>query len=448
MFSPSRLAAAVVVAALGCKAALAPTPEYRCGDCNVVLISVDTLRADHVGAYGYSRPTTPNIDALAARSVVFDNAIAQSSWTRAAHMSIFTGLHPREHGYVALADRARLPEGVPTLASVLREHGYTTVGFAGGVNVAAAYGFDVGFDAYRSNGKMFRDNFEETRYWLAENAKKRFFLFFHGYEAHTPYASDPADRIALGLPRDARTKGLRKVCAKGEDPQEIRPFIDAYDSAIHRADRYVGKFLAELDSLGLRERTIVVLLSDHGEEFLEHGGCFHISTLYREVLQVPLMISAPGLAARRVAGPVSASVTIAPTVMGLLGFADHPFSGPSLVPAALGGALPDQPIVSETERAEKAEGQGHLRALTTAGEKLIDWISKDRREYFELGSDPAERSAVESPARQAALVAQLEKWAQGHPPRIPGRRPAPKDDAGSADSRQLEEELRSLGYLQ
>lgn len=448
IMSLCRLAAVVLLAAPGCKAWIAPTASYHCRDCNVVLISVDTLRADHVGTYGYSRPTTPNIDALAARAVVFDDAIAQSSWTRAAHMSIFTGLHPREHGYVALADRERLPEGVPTLASVLRHHGYATVGFVGGVNVAAAYGFDQGFDSYRSSGRMFRDNFEEARYWLGENSSKRFFLFLHGYEAHTPYSSDPSDRIALGLPRDSRTKGLRAVCKKGEDPAAILPFIDAYDSAIHRADRYVGKLLAELDRLGLRERTVVVLLSDHGEEFLEHGGCFHISTLYHEVLQVPLMIAAPGLGVRRVAETVSASVTIAPTIMELLGITGHPFGGPSLAAAALGGAVPEQQIVSETERSEKAEGFGHLRALTTGGEKLVDWITGDRREYFDLRADPAERRTVENPARVETLRTELARWTQSHPPKITPRRSASEEDPGSAETKKLEEELRSLGYLQ
>jgi arylsulfatase A-like enzyme len=263
----------------GCSRPPAPPP---CPDCNVVLISVDTLRADHVGAYGYDRPITPSIDALARRGVLFENAISQSSWTRPAHMSIFTGLHPREHGFVSIRDTRALESTVPTLASVFARNGWATVAFTGGINMAASFGFGNGFETYRHNGRSFRDNFEDARFWLDRNQHRKFFLFFHGYDAHTPYRGDSIDRRALGLSEMPRSS-MKRACRKGRPSKKMAAYVNEYDAAVRRADRYVGKFLAELDERGLAGRTIVVLLSDHGEEFLEHGRCFHISTLYARI---------------------------------------------------------------------------------------------------------------------------------------------------------------------
>ncbi|HYC53571.1 MAG TPA: sulfatase, partial [Candidatus Binatia bacterium] len=382
-------------------------------------------------------------------------AIAQSSWTRPAHMSIFTGLHPREHGYVALADRKRLDDGVPTIASVLRDEGYRTGAFTGGVNMNADYGFDQGFDVYRTNGKYFRDNFEDARYWLDQNGGSRFFLFFHGYDAHTPYLTDPVDRVALGLPRQPPQIGLRKTC-RGEGPSErIQPYIDEYDGAVHRADRYVGKMMNELKTRGLLERTIVVIFSDHGEEFLEHGRCFHLATLYREVLHVPLLLLAPGLAPRRIPELVSASVTLAPTVMQMLGLPSV-FPGHSLLPAALGGAAPRAPVISETERSLKQEGDGLVRSLTYTGEKLIHWVTHNRHARFNLQSDAAELHPAPGSARETILADELERWAVAHPRRLssrrasePGERSADAGTGGDDDDlKRREQDLRSFGYVE
>jgi arylsulfatase A-like enzyme len=455
---------AMAGACTGILCACEPSPRYdACRDCNVVVISVDTLRADHVGALGYPKPTTPEIDALAERGVLFENAISQSSWTRPAHMSIFTGLHPREHGFVALADSRRLDDSIPTLASVLRENGYNTAAFTGGVNMAATYGFDRGFDLYRTNGKYFRDNLEDTRYWLDHERKGKFFLFVHGYDPHTPYLTDPVDRQALALPPLPPTEPFGAVC-RGEGPvSRIEPFVREYDGAVHRADRYVGKIVRELGQRGLLDRTIVVVLSDHGEEFLEHGRCFHIATLYREVLHVPLLIVAPGLAPRRVTPPVAASVTIAPTIMEMLGV-EHPFRGPSLLGAATGGDVPDDPIVSETERNAEKKGDGHVRALTTPAQKLIQWTTESRASLYDTSADAMEQRPLADAARQNALATELDRWAEVHGPRAESRRRAgaakgrkkdgdkggadetPEDPAAERERRQREEELRSLGY--
>lgn len=453
------LASVALVLLSSCIAACTapPSPVEPCRDCNVVLISVDTLRADHVGAYGYPRPTTPNIDALARRGVVFENAVAQSSWTRPAHMSIFTGLNPREHGFVSLADTRRLEGSTPTLAAVLRENGYATAGFSGGINMAASYGFDVGFDFYRNNGWYFRDNLEDARYWLDAHQDRKFFLFFHGYDAHTPYRSDAVDRRALGRSADSSSRRMKPAC-RSKDRARLARFVDEYDAAIHRADRYVGKILEELSNRHLLEKSVVVLLSDHGEEFLEHGRCFHVSTLYQEVLRVPLVIVAPGLSPRRVPELVAASVTIAPTILDLVGIVARPFPGPSLAAAAAGGHTPKDAVVSETERSTQQRGDGHVRAMTQQLRKFIVWKEPARSAVFDLQADPEEGSPLPDSRAREQAESILQDWAADHPPRFASRRldagadpKAPSaSPAGDAESeqRRREADLKSLGYAQ
>ncbi|RMF19365.1 MAG: hypothetical protein D6760_13135, partial [Deltaproteobacteria bacterium] len=170
-----------------------------CERCNVVLVSVDTLRADHVGAYGYERPTTPHLDRFAAASVVFERAVSQSAWTRPAHASMFTGLYPVEHGIVSVHPPRRLGSKVPTLAAVLSRAGYRTAAFVGGGNLSAEFGFDSGFEVYRSPGRRFSETVPEAIAWIERDAGRPFFLFVHGLDVHRPYRADEADRLALGL---------------------------------------------------------------------------------------------------------------------------------------------------------------------------------------------------------------------------------------------------------
>jgi arylsulfatase A-like enzyme len=338
------------------------------------------------------------------------------------------------------------------------------------VNLAAHYGFDRGFDVFRTNGRNFRDNLEDIRWWLDHETapeKGRFFLFLHGYDAHTPYQTDPIDRRDMALPEKPPEASLGETCRAGGDRSRVAPFVREYDGAIHRADRYVGKLLAELETRGLTRNTIVVLLSDHGEEFLEHDRCFHVATVHREVLHVPLFVSAPGLMPRRVKEPVSASVTIAPTILELAGIRDHPFREPSLAGAAAGGPVPDSPIVSETERNAPNKGDGNVRSLTTAGAKLIQWTTQARLSLYDAATDEAEQSPVYDAAKIASLQARLDDWARTHEPKGPSRRKAggPRSSAqagkhasGDEDEddpaererqrqlRESEKELRSLGY--
>ncbi len=442
--APIQLVAASLLVS-GCNTGVSP-PDPACPGCNVVLISMDTLRADHVGTYGYGlRNTTPNIDALATESVLFENAISQSSWTRPAHMSIFTGLYPSEHGYKALRDRARLPSEVPTLAGVLGKSGYQTAAFTGGVNVAAAFGFDNGFETYRTNGKYFRDNLEDTKFWFEQEMSEPFFLFWHGYDAHTPYLTDPVDRLSLELAESPPKRGLRSFCQKMRDSPRVRRYKAEYDGAIHRGDRYVGKLVAYLKERGLLDRTLIVFLSDHGEEFLEHDRCFHLTTLYREVLHVPLLFVGPGIEPRRIPDTIPGSVTVAPTILDLVGIRDHALPGPSLAQFIAGGRSDVGLAVSETERSEEhGQGKGHVRSLTTADAKYIEWTTRDETAYFDSTNDPNETNPLGDSADAKPLAKQLATWLELHPRRVGD---AGKAAAATPEDKELESQLRSLGYM-
>lgn len=434
----------LLVAVPGCSGERAVSERgYSCPNCNLVLISMDTLRADHVGAYGYERSVTPNIDALAARGVLFENAVAQSSWTRPSHLSMFTGLYPNEHGVRALVDRQRLPADIPTVASELARAGLRTAAFTGGVNVSAEFGFDSGFEIYRTNGKYFADNLGALREWLDDNGDERFFLFLHGYDAHTPYLNEPEDREALSLEKKPPRRGVRPVCKRSDSERRVRAFVDEYDAAIRRGDRNIGIVVEELRRRRLLDRTVIVFTSDHGEEFLEHGRCFHLTTLYREVLHVPLIIAGPGLERGRRSRLVPASVSVAPTLLAVAGVHEHRLPGQSLLAAdADVDSLPF--VVSETERrARNGRGQGHLRSLTTDSEKLLHRVTDGNYERFDLSSDPAELEPVTAGGRLEILVTRLERWLSEHPPQVHSDRARASNDLQNSE---LDRQLRRLGY--
>jgi arylsulfatase A-like enzyme len=425
----------------GCDASARRPRDAACRGCSVLLVSFDTVRADHVGAYGYTRPTSPNIDALAARSVVFRNAISQSSWTRPAHASILTALYPSEHGMVAMSRATMLPSGVRTLPAVLSERGYATAAFTGGGNMSAHFGFDSGFDRYESLGRRFDESLDEVEKWIAARDGAPFFLLLHGYDAHKPYRSAPEDREALGLAPDRPRVGIQRACGEGRRPADLEDHMAEYDAAIRHGDRGIGKSLDLLARLGRADDTVVVLTSDHGEEFLEHGGCFHVRTLYREIVHVPLLIAVPGVPARTVEGLVPASVSIAPTILDVVGIQDRELRGPSLAPYLAGKRQPTfEYVVSETAIRRPGARIEHIRALTGAREKLIHWSIDGRYELFDLAADPGEQKPRSGAPRARHLLRHLDLWLAAHPPRMPPR-PA------AALSSALEKDLRALGYV-
>ncbi len=447
---------------------------------NVVLISIDTLRADRLGAYGYSRPTSRHLDALAADGVRFDQAISQAPWTTPAHMSLMTSMYPSVHGvnlgwsdFLASVTRERryrtLGSDVPTLADVLRGHGYRTVAVTGGTTVSASLGFARGFDRYREN---FTNGFEhltpaaETAVFdmLAAYGEAPFFLFFHTFEVHAPYIrSELADMLT-----DEQRAGLASIVAQGtNDPLGdyrqfladnglLRPEITSalYDGGIQYTDAFLGRLFEQLRTQGLLARTLIVVTSDHGEEFGDHSEerflDAHCTTVYDELIRVPLLLHSPGqLPAGRVVDQQVELIDVAPSILDVLGLPPiEGMQGVSLLPLIRGESRPDREALSEATcvapeiKSLRAEGFKYIYAFPPPdGERIGIGAAPTWEALFNLNKDPGEQHnlAPTSPAEVAAWRARLEDRFAAMPSTGDGTEMAVEDE--------LLDRLRALGYV-
>jgi len=360
---------------------------------NIVLYVVDTVRADRLGVYGYEKPTSPRLDAFAAGAVLFENAYAQSSWTRPAVASLFTGLLPPAHRTVGR--RSVLPEDALTLAEILAANGYEGMGLVRNPNVSRAFGFAQGFARFRSEDRD-RDEtmLERVRLWLdeREGSGQPFFLFLHAIDPHGPY--DPAPEFeemfeAGGAPAHYRTVRYLLRLNRGEvepGPGTAEALSRLYDAEVAQNDRAFGELLDELSVRGLGEDTAVIYVSDHGEEFAEHGRWEHGLSLYEEVLRVPLVMRLPGVPPRRVEAPAQ-HVDILPTLLGYLGIEAPPTDGRDLLAARRRG---DDPPDVYTH----LDVDGHRAASVIRGHyKLVLPQSPSQGTdpmLFDLEADPGE----------------------------------------------------------
>lgn len=286
----------------------APRRVPRQATPNVIFISLDTLRADHLGCYGYARNTSPVIDAWAAESMVFEECIATSSWTLPTHASIFTGLAPSVHGATGNYGDWRLDTRFDTVAELLHAEGYATAAFTEGVVVGGEKGFHQGFDLYSdgvADAPLPPGTAEkvigQAVGWLEKHEEFPFFLFLHTYEIHDTYQAPPPflGKFAPPLPAGISTSksmGEREGYLNPQDlsPKDTELIVARYDEGIAYTDAALGRLFRYLNDSGLNENTMVVLFSDHGEEFYEHGALAHQKTLYQEQLHVPLIIRMPG----------------------------------------------------------------------------------------------------------------------------------------------------------
>ncbi|HEU4401871.1 MAG TPA: sulfatase [Candidatus Polarisedimenticolia bacterium] len=409
---------------------------------DIVLIVVDTLRADHLGIYGYPRSTSPHLDALGRGGVVFERAWGAAPWTLPSIMSIMTSRYPSSHRVEN--DGLRLPEGIPTLAETLHAEGYATGGFVSHVYVTAPFGFARGFDTFEDFG-LSRPEYrleagleptadrvtDAALAWLKPQASRSLFLFVHYFDPHWPYDPPPAYRdlfpSAYRGPLDASHDALSKF----QDPltpipEDYRRFlIDRYDGEIRFVDDQVGRLLDGLREAGRGERAWIIVTADHGEEFKDHGSMGHGRALYEETIRVPLLIGrlsgaathgarrtattaggaagAPGDQGAddgrgaRVATPVS-GIDLFPTIAALAGVANLPpgLQGKSLAPPLSSGAPrssgsewsgppPDRTLVSETVRLNACR-----KAVRSGRLKLIQFMDENRSELYDLVDDPHE----------------------------------------------------------
>jgi hypothetical protein len=318
---------------------------------NVVLISIDSLRADRLGCYGEAHDTSPTIDRLAREGVRFANATSPTSWTLPSHMSMLTGRYLLSHGVISETDR--LNQSVPTLAEALRASGLATGGVVSTLFLHPRYGFARGFDYYDDSSISGITNFdllraepapEVTRLainWLRQQQNRRFFLFLHFWDVHMDYIPpspydqmfDPGYRGSIDGSNFRYNPAVNPRMAQ----RDLDHVLALYDGEIRWVDDHIAKVLAALDEMGVGDRTAVIVTADHGDEFFEHGGKGHGRTLYREVVHVPLIMRIPGVTPGKVVRMPVSLVDIMPTVLDLVGArAPVGLQGVSLVPELTG----------------------------------------------------------------------------------------------------------------
>jgi len=413
-------------------------------DVNVIFLLVDTLRADHLGVYGYERDTSPTLDQLARFGVRFAHVRAQSTFTKASMASLWTGAYPATTGVTrfnhALPDSARMP------AEILRAAGFRTGGIFRNGWVAANFGFDQGFDLYiRPVPSRTRERYERARddrsglqgtdldateaaiEFVRSHARDRFFLYVHYMDAHQYLYEESFAEFGTS-------------------------YADAYDNALKWTDHNVAMLVVALDELGLFEKTLLVVASDHGEAFLEHGSEGHAVNLYAEVTEVPLILSLPfRLDPGVVVEPLVRNIDIWPTVLDLLGLpTPEGADGRSLVPlveTAARGAAGDLALPREAfTHLDRSWGWRDaepkpLIALDDDGFRLIyPAFEPERAELYDKGEDPGEHHDVSSEhaERRDALVERVRAYLAG--------RPADPSLEVELDEMELEQ-LRALGYV-
>lgn len=503
-----RLAASLVALALGGLAAGCGAPEISKQRTNVLLIVVDTLRADHLSAWGYGLPTSPEIDALASQGVRFARYHSTSSWTRPGFATLLSGLYPRSAGiYSQRFDR--LPDDVTTLPEILRAEGYETIGINTNPNLHRYFGFDQGFDSYRdtdqvwawmrdqpgvahddaggeggkpslSDARQTTDRALEALRDDRRSARSPWFMMVVYIDPHFPYQAPPS--YARALAAASGEAGRSDKARRRQTPETL-----AYDAEIRFADEQIGRLLRSLKQLGELDDTLIVLTSDHGEGLGDFPGVpfgdRHGETLYDAITHVPLILQHPSLSARQVDELVGA-VDLLPTLLGLLevaGPAELP--GRSLASLVREGIAPEQLaefVVSESDWRRKsrvslrADGWRYIDNASLAGAGSATQPGASQREGLPPREELYRREgrferwrdsrADEEPERAARYRAALEAWRNDTPARppinhvplgggsLPNGQIWPPQQAGAASDEALDPAVRSqleaLGYLE
>ncbi len=352
---------------------------------NVLVVLVDTLRKDHLGAYGYPRDTSPHIDALAKDAIVFRDLVPHSSWTRPSVASLFTSVYPEVHGAQDRPDVIR--DGLPTLAGAFSKAHYQTMGFVTNIHLLPLWGFDRGFSRYvdvdAANWREADDGKAVDRAIdaLRDAAGRPWFMYLHLMGPHDPYTPPP--------PFD--TKFAAESGYIDPEPASRQHDIDLYDGEIAYTDSHIGRLWQALHDSGQYDNTLIVLLSDHGEEFWEHGGQYHTRTLYEEMLGVPLIVKLPG---NRRAGELRRSavemIDVAPTLLDLAGMAPEPgFHGVSFA-----NIIEDPSAPGRTGYASLTYDALSLRSAKQSGQKYIRDVVAGTELWFDLAADPGEQTPL------------------------------------------------------
>jgi len=391
---------------------------------NVVLVVIDTLRADRLTPYGYGRPTSPQLARLAERGQVFEQAYATSSWTWPSTASILTGLQPQQHG-VTGATSCFLAHELASLPEALQELGYRTAGWSGNPLISPRRGYGQGFDRLVVEEANFRKSalFEQEAFdWLDEHAGERFFLYLHLTDPHHPLtpSADARRELAAEVPEEFSTrsfeefdKALRegrghtesgeRVTERVAPPADQQHLSDLYDACVRTADETLGRLLDRLEALGVDESTIVVVTADHGEELFDHGLLAHGHSLHGELVRVPLVVAGPGVASGRVRTPVS-NRHLAPSLAARVGAA---LPGVPDAVDLFAPRLPEELVVFSTDNGWW-NGETPVTLLgMRAGSRVLQYAAEGRAwgseqegsdslRLYDVASDPGEHRALES----------------------------------------------------
>lgn len=393
-------------------------------DYNLLLITIDTLRADHLPVYGYTKVNTPNLDQLAQGSLIFERAIAHAPLTLPSHTSIMTGLLPIAHG-VRNNGGYFLDPKIITLAEILKSKGYATAAFVSAFALDSYWQLDHGFDLYFDNFNQFEDISSrqiqrpagetevEVEHWLPGIRNKRFFCWVHFYDPHDPYTPP--------------------------EPYKTEYSNFPYDGEIAYTDEVIGKLFAKLEELHLKDRTLIVVTGDHGESLGQHQELTHGLFIYDATLHVPLLIHLPGDRQQRRIQGIARHIDIAPTLLQWMGIQPPvKMQGRSLIPLIQGKEKQKRIAYSESIYAKNAYGWSPLKGITTEEYKFID---APKSELYDEKSDPREtRNLIEEkPSIAKALRSQLDEIIDSQSSES-AKGPQKMDP-------ETEEKLRALGYI-
>lgn len=440
---------------------------------NILFISVDMLRPDHLGCYGYGRPTSPRLDALAAEGVLFQNQISSSSWTLPAHAAMFTSLPDAVHGCTD-TDR-RLPSMLTSLPERFRTAGYRTAGFFSGPYLHPTFGFDRGFETYvdctsyantlddkdvkdwAMDPAVMREShrdvtnpiiFANVKEWLDDHAHERFFLFIHMWDPHFDFIPPPPYDTMFDPEYTGWVSGQDFFndprINKDMDPRDLAHLKALYDGEIAATDATIGRILDELRDAGVLDDTLVCVTSDHGTEFFEHGLKGHRKTLFDECIRVPLILRYPaGLPAGKRIAAQTRSIDIGPTMLELAGLGvPAGILGSSLLPLIEEG----RPDFDNTAISELATAGRRMRTMRTPAWKFTDAMHSNLRFYMDLKNDPREQRILRDMAtgQGLELSRRYAKWAAALARLREQLRVVPEQSDVPSDVMRV---LKSVGYV-
>lgn len=417
---------------------------------NILLISLDALRADHLGCYGYDRPTSPFLDQLASRGTRYSQASVNTHGTPPSHTTMLSSLYQESHrvGFGATTPQGRndtIPAEVELVQEILQTHDWHTIGVTGGGYMSASFGFSRGFDSFSDKARGVAQGTAMLLKQIKPALKvgRPIFAMYHTYEVHSPYEPPPQYHTIFGEYQSdvsPTSKSLVPLQLKAGTvlKEEDFDFLESrYDGEIRYTDNVLKAFFAKLESNGFLDNALVIITSDHGEEFGDHGGLLHRASLYEELLHIPLILVGPMVPEAVVDPQLVSLVDITPTILDIANLPMTPImEGTSLFNRPLPDSWPDQRIF--------AQYTSRYYSVRTPRWKLIHQPKTNRLQLFDLHRDPKERRNIVKrfPEIGESLHTELTEWRQG----------LPKLDMVRSQTQELStemiDELKALGYIE